>query len=263
MSKNEFDNLAVRAEDLCRRCEKQFSPVFTDFLSPEEQVLVKSVAGDFAGVFCVEFGGFDDAERKIVGFFPLDVYKVPETEQENVAYFDMFDVEYIRISGSGFVNIGHRDVLGSLMALGLKRGKIGDILVDEDGKSAYVVLLPEIAGYVCVNLERVARDKVKVVRIDKADVPEKKQKFADMSLTVSSLRLDALCSGFMNISRDKAKKLIASGRVSVNHSECTSVDKTVAEGDIITAKGVGKFKIDAFLGMTAKDRHKVVVRKYL
>ena len=149
------------------------------------------------------------------------------------------------------------------MSLGIKRETVGDIIVSEDNKTAYLAVLPGIAEYLRTSLERVARDKVKV-RIVEADcVPEKKQSFADMSLTLASVRLDALVSGMLNISRDKAKKLFASGRVSLNHTEVLACDKEFAEGDIIAIKGEGKFIVDAFLGLTAKSRYRVIVRKYL
>ena len=84
-----------------------------------------------------------------------------------------------------------------------------------------------------------------------------------MSLTLASVRLDALVSGMLSISRDKAKTLIASGRVMVNHSEATRCDADFSEGDIISVKGEGKFVVDAFLGQSAKGRYRVIVRKYL
>lgn len=263
MSKNDFENLSVRTDDLCRRCERRLSPLFTGFLSPEEQAKVLDAAKDYSGIFTLSFGGFKEAERNVVGFFPDSVYLYPETEAELGVYREMAEISFVKISGSGFVNISHRDVLGSLMALGLKRETLGDILVTEDAKCAYVAVSVTVRDYILANLERVARDKVKTSSVNENEIPEKKQRFSDMSLTLASFRLDALLSGCLNISRDKAKKLVLSGRVAVNHSECTACDREFAEGDIITVKGEGKFLCESLMGLTAKKKQRVIVRKYI
>ncbi len=258
-----FNSIEIKAGDLMRRCEKQYTPQFTGFLTPEEQVAVQKLSRLYPNVFVLFAGGFKNAERRIAAFFPGDVYVYPENDEQRRELDAFTEMEFVEITGSGFVNIGHRDVLGSLMSLGLKRETLGDIVITEDSKRAYVAVLPGIAGYICANLERVARDKVKVSAVDVGKVPEKKQNFSDMSLTLASVRLDALLSGMLSVSRDKAKNLIASGRVAVNHSEVTRCDGDFSEGDIISVKGEGKFVIDAFLGQSAKGRFRVIVRKYL
>ena len=258
-----FDNIEIRVADLIRRCEKQYTPQFTGFLTSEEQAVADRLARQSADVFVLFIGGFSGAERCVAGFFPCDIYLYPENESRKSELEALAELQFVEIAGSGFVNISHRDVLGSVMALGIKRETVGDIVVADDNKTAYLAVLPGIAEYLCTSLERVARDKVKVRIISPDKVPEKKQSFSDMSLTLASVRLDALLSGMLNISRDKAKKLIASGRVGLNHVEIQSCDKEFAEGDIISVKGEGKFVVDAFLGVTVKNRNRVIVRKYL
>ena len=226
-------------------------------------LLVQKLAGTYPDVFVLFAGGFENAERRIAVFFPGDIYVYPENDEQRRELEAFVEMEFVEIAGSGFVNMGHRDVLGSLMSLGLKRETLGDIIVTDDSKKAYVAVMPGIAEYICSNLERVARDKVRVSVVPVTKVPEKKQSFSDMSLTLASVRLDALLSGMLSISRDKAKMLIASGRVAVNHSEVTRCDGDFSEGDIVTVKGEGKFVVDAFLGQSAKGRHRVIVRKYL
>ena len=258
-----FENIEIRTEDLIRRCEKQYTPQFTNFLTPEEQTAVKTLVAVHHEVFVIFYGGISNSERCIAGFFPCDIYSYPENETDLHELESYFEVGFVEICGSGFVNFSHRDVLGSVMSLGIKRETLGDIIVDEDSKKAYIAVLPGIGNYICTSLERVARDKVHVKCVKKDNVPEKKQNFSDMSLTLASVRLDALVSGMLNISRDKAKKIIASGKVSLNHSEILRCDKEFTCGDIIAVKGEGKFVVDSFLGLTAKNRYRVIARKYL
>ncbi len=262
-NKSSVDALTVKIGDMCKRSEEKYCPCFTGFLSLEEQALTSKEAEKHKEVFVLMFGGLPNAERKIAGIFPKDCYNEPDTEESLLAFEEMAEISYVEIKGSGFVNIGHRDVLGSVMSLGLKREVLGDIVVTENSRCAYIAVKKSAAGYICANLERVARDKVKVSEIKRTAVPERKQQFFDMVLTLSSVRLDALVSAMVNISRDKAKKLINSGKVAVNHSECTSCDVQFSLGDIVTVKGEGKFFVEDFLGLTSKDKHKIVVRKYV
>ena len=248
---------------MCKRSAEKYCPCFTGFLSLEEQAVLSKETQKYRDVFVLMFGGIPCAERKMAGIFPKDCYDEPDSEESLLAFEEMAEISYVKIQGSGFVNIGHRDILGSVMSLGLKREVLGDIIVTESQKCAYIAAKKSAAGYICANLDRVARDKVRVSEVDKREVPERKQKFSDMVLTISSLRLDALVGAAVNISRDKSKKLINAGKVAINHTECTSCDVQVSSGDTVTVKGEGKFYIEDSLGLTAKEKHRIVVRKYI
>ena len=273
MNTHETDSFTARVEDLCERAEKWYAPAFTPFLTAEEQQLARRAASAFPQVFCLSFGGFENAERRKLGFFNADAYVKPE----NAALFDGVhtqtadtlpfaedaEIAAVRIRGSGFRTWSHRDVLGSLMALGIRRETLGDIFVEDDGHTAYVITTEGMAPFLCDALTDVANDRVKTERIPREKLPEKRQQFADQSLTLASLRLDALVAAMLNLSRENAKKLLHSGAISLNHTVCTAVDKEFAAGDVISVRGHGKFLVDSFLGKTQKDRMRVIVRKYI
>ena len=81
--------------------------------------------------------------------------------------------------------------------------------------------------------------------------------------TVSSLRLDAVCSTGFRMARGKAADLIASGRVQVNWRECTKPDKPLSAGDTVSARGFGKFQLSEVGGVTKKGRTAIVVKRYI
>ncbi len=253
--------------DKCERAERTFTPCFTAFLTPEEAVEAQRTAKSFSELFCLSFGGFSEAERVVLGFFARSVYAEPMSASKEDelyrAYVEQAELCYMHIVGSGFVSFDHRAVLGSLMALGLKRETLGDIYVSDNGHEAYVVTLSAVAPFIADGLKTVGRDTVKVRIVTVDELPHISQHFCDLSLTLASLRLDALLSDALNLSRENAKKLIRAGRVSLNHSECTSTDKAFDEGDRVSVKGYGKLYIEAFQGKTQKDRFRVIVRKYL
>lgn len=258
------NSLEARVADLCERAGRTCVPTFTAFLTPEEQSVAQKEAEQYTELFCLAFGGFGDAERNVLGFYARDVYEQPTDRDALYAeYAAQAGLACLHIIGSGFATFDHRAVLGSLMALGLKREAIGDIYVPDGGKEAYVIVLETVAPFISEGLRSVGRDTVKIRPVEKSALPEQTKRFRDLSLTLASIRLDAFVSDALNLSRENAKRLIRSGRVSLDHAECTATDKPFSPGDHISVKGYGKFYIEAFQGKTQKDRFRVIVRKYL
>ncbi|MBQ6937692.1 MAG: RNA-binding protein, partial [Clostridia bacterium] len=106
---------------------------------------------DFLPMHPVLFGGYEDAERKMVGF-------IPEYEEED------FPISVLSLSSPRIKNLSHRDFLGSIMALGIKREKCGDIIIGED--TCQILLHSDIADFVCSSLEKVGREGVKTELIE-------------------------------------------------------------------------------------------------
>lgn len=265
MEHNSKETLILHFSDLCERCERQYSPQFTKFLTPEENVLLLEKAKSYPEIFAISFGGIKNSERNVIGVFPGDIYVCPKenSDEADSLFCENIEIGFVKIKGSGFRKFSHRDLLGSLMSLGLKREMLGDIIITEDEMCAYVAAFPSVVPYITENLTHVANDKVKVSEAGAHELPKKEQRFKDLSVTLSSLRLDAVLSAVLNLSREKVKKIIASGLVCVNHTPCERNDREINEGDIITVRGYGKFLAEATLGLSGRGRIKVVLRKYL
>ena len=157
-------------------------------------------------------------------------------------------------------NLTHRDFLGSLMGMGIVREKIGDVLVGPD--SADVLVLDTVAEFLAQSWESAGRVKLRVAEIDPGcvHIPEiRREEWRD---TVSSLRLDAVCSTGFRMARGKAAALIESGRVQLNWRECTKPDRTVSEGDTVSARGFGKFELTEVGALTKKGRIPITVQCY-
>ena len=100
-----FNSIEIKAGDLMRRCEKQYTPQFTGFLTPEEQVVVQKLSKSYPDVFVIFAGGFCGAERCIAAFFPRDIYVLPENDEQRHELEEYAEMEFVEIAGSGFVNI--------------------------------------------------------------------------------------------------------------------------------------------------------------
>ena len=235
-----------KLDDAVFLCQKRQKPYFFSFMSEAEQALAEQYLKS-AGFNQYSFsGGYPDSERKVLC---LD-------------YFDdnpEFPIDALQFSFRTADKLTHRDFLGALMSLGIERETVGDILV-EDGRCV-VFVKSEIADYVKSQISKIGRAGVKVTDADVNFLP-KGRGVEEKSAIVSSLRLDNIVAAISGLSREKTKSVILSGNVSLNFIECTNISKTVNEGDTLTVRGKGKFKINGVLGETKKHRIRISIIHY-
>ncbi|MDQ0231253.1 YlmH family RNA-binding protein [Metabacillus malikii] len=232
--------------------EEQYSPRLSDFLDPREQEIVQSVIGEHSEVKVVFSGGKEDTERKRAFVYP-DYYQV----QEEDFNLQLFEIHY----PSKFIQIQHRQVLGSLMGLGLKRSKFGDIRFN-DTIVQFICAL-EISDYLKANFHEVGRTKITLKTKNITDLITDKEDTQELITTVSSMRLDVVCSTIYNLSRQKIQPFISNGLVKVNWKEVNQHSFECREGDTISIRGYGRSKIMSIEGKTKKDKWRIVVSKHI
>lgn len=221
----------------------------SDFLDPSQQGIVKK-AMEMQDEVQFEFdGGYEGAERSVAFFYPLGDFYV-EDESPITCLNATYKVDE---------KLSHRDFLGSLMGLGIKREKIGDILVREQGAS--IIVSKDIADYVLYNLVKVGRVKLSVEYIDLSalEVPEKEVK--EIKTTVASLRLDCIISAGYGMSRSRVAELIRSERVNVNFEPASEISKLVKAGDVISVRGRGRMLFESEGGRTKKGRSSIILKR--
>ena len=263
--KNDNRNFGARIEDLCERACRTYTPCYTSFLTPEESVEAKRLASGFPDLFVLAFGGYGNAERVILGFFPSDIYLPPEECCRSDERYRQYEADsglaFLKIAGSGFSNFDHRDVLGSVMATGIKRETVGDIYVAE-GRCDFLVTR-EVLPYLLQNFLSAGRTKLHVEQIALTDVSVPEQKIKMVRDTVPSLRLDGIVSSGFSISRGKAADYISAGKCELNYTPCVKGDKQTTEGDVITVRGLGKIRLDTIGSNTKKGRIGVEITRFL
>lgn len=245
------------AERAISRCSEQF----TSFLDARSStVALRELAGKSPEARIVTYGGFADSERKMIGIFPQDIYGYVS---EDCELYELFPVCFVKITGSSFSSFTHRDCLGALLSLGIKRDTLGDIFVDDDGKEAFVCMTETAGDYVCANLESVARSKVKCSLVGCDDVPERTVRYKEIFGTCASDRLDCVICLATNLSREGAKRIICSGSVNVNHFEETRCDRNICDGDVLSVRGYGRFCVISLGGITKKGRTRAIIHKMI
>lgn len=251
MTEQDKKLLTAKIEDLFGLCEKYCEPRFSDFLDGAEQAAVNREVLFPYGFGVMIYGGFPDAEKKIIGVFPEWEEPSPEA----------FPIVCLRAEGGYSRTLTHRDYLGSVMGLGIAPSKLGDIVVGDGG--AYIFLHRDIAGYVSESLSKIGRESVKISLIEDPSAVTIERKYLTVETVCASERLDALTAAAANISRSEAAKLIDGGKVKLNHLEVTKTSEPVKEGDLLSIRGSGRFIVDGFGAETRKKRLHVTLKKFI
>lgn len=261
----------ARVRELTERADRGEVAV-SEFYTPREVHYAESFLRSlgYGGRFAF-FGGYRGAERQKLVCLPE--YALYGADGENLSdenadalfltasEFAGEEIKVLLITGSGFKNLTHRDFMGAILSLGVKRSVIGDISVS--GNEAYVFCDPMIAEYIKTNLERVGRDtvKVKMTSVDVDFSPEKRS--VTVSDTVASMRADCIIAALINCSRDSAKEYVRAGLVEVNYEPLSKPDAAINESDVVSVRGKGKFKLVKTDGTTKRGRLRLVAEKYI
>lgn len=239
-----------RVEELALKADRQDIKTYTRFLTPPEYQYALHY-GKNLNVSVMAFGGYPQAERKVVGF--------GHEEKMGVASFPLMQLE-ISWAAKGHENIGHRDVLGALLATGISRNYIGDVLIESGKAVAFVI---NSAGVIITQqLESVGKAavQVKVAKIEEhLAVLESGN---EVKTTVASLRLDAILSAILRQNREAAALLVLRGLVKVNHLPANKKDKSLALGDVISVRGYGRIEIACIGTENRKKRIPIMVMCY-
>ncbi len=240
-----------RVKEAANICLTRSIPKYIGFID-ERQAGIASYQLDSMGFknYCFR-GGWDDAKRVFLCILP-DYMSAEEQDRYPVfcCYFRFRDCD----------KLSHRDFLGSIMALGVKRDAVGDILV-KDGE-AVVFVTETVSQLILAEITKIGRVGVRVTKEFVEPFPFV-QEFELLEGTVSSLRLDCLVAFITNLSREKTTQLINAKNVNINHFECTDVSKNVCQKDILSIRGYGRFILDEIGSVTRKGRTKITVKKYI
>ncbi len=246
--------LFAKALDQAQASMKRRQPMFTDFMDRGKCIRFAERLQGIRELRVTLYGGAEDCERQMMGFSLKEEEIMPED----------FPIQIIKIRRKskkfGQSDLSHRDYLGSILGLGIDRSKVGDILVSEDMAVCFVA--EEIAPYICVSLEQVSKTAVVAEEAEKADaIPRRQTEIR--RITVASMRLDAVAGEAFHLARGKVQALIGAEKAAVNWNIVINVSHQLKEGDLVSLRGFGRFRLGAVGGKTKKDRIGLEIEKYI
>ena len=259
----QIEFIYAHLDDLYRESEHGVFRV-SEFYTPHELVFVRRwIASRGISDRARIFGGYESAERARVYF--LCDYMIADDDVSLARLLSDYGYDdptvMLRINGSGFRALSHRDFMGSVLSLGIERDVIGDIVVDGDF-CAYLFCERSISEYIIENLTKVARDGVKVSMTDLPEGEFGSRRYREIRDTVASLRVDCILAAALNMSREDAKRTVLSGLCEVNYECATTPDKEMSAGDVFSIRGYGKYKLASLGGENARGRLRIVIHKY-
>lgn len=241
-----------RIHELARLSFDRNIVTYTDFMDLNELHMINNLNFNHSGVTCRMFGGYEIAERQMAAFIP-----------DALSYDWEYPIACMAISPYSLKfsdKLSHRDYLGALLNLGLKRSVLGDILIQEQG--AYLFCLERMSGFLTEHLRKIRHTQVGVERVaalEKAILPD----FEEITGTVASVRLDAVIGIAFHTSRSSMTGLIEGQKVYVNGRRIVSNGYTLTEKDIVSVRGHGKFQFCEILSQTKKGRIRIRINRYV
>ena len=231
---------------------------YTDFLDMYQVSLVENFLRKIKFENYQLYGGYEDAERKILVIYP-EKYDSKMLEKN---YNKILKIVRITLSEEEQGKYSHRNYLGGIVKLGLKREKVGDIIVYNEG--ADIITLEDFADILKAQLPTLTRfENVKVEINEIQNLQKREIKIEEVKIIVPSFRLDNFVSDLAKTSRSKAVQIIEQERVFVNGQNETKASKAIKVNDIITIRGKGRFVIKGISGTTRSGRNVVVIEKFI
>lgn len=227
-------------------------PAQTGFLSPREREMAGYLFGNVPGLYA--FGGYEDAERKMLVFLPD--YLEPSALTEDSSPLACLEGQFFSAD-----MLTHRDMLGALMGAGISRETIGDILV-EKGRCVFFAT-QEMTPYILDNLVSAGRTHLHLSQVSLKEITLPEPAFQEIRDTCSSLRLDCIISSGFRIGRSLACDYIRSGKAAIDGLPCEKPDKLIAQGQKISVRGLGKIRLAQIGNKTKKDRIGITIQKYV
>lgn len=227
-----------RITELAERAYQRGYSTFSDFLNIDEISTVKSLKLPLKTVL---FGGWEFAERCVAGF----------GEKLKAEKFPIVCIKISPVSEKFADTLTHRDFLGALMNLGIKRSTLGDIITEKN--ACFLFCLESISEYIIDNLSRIKHTTVKCELIDTPESIISKKPETEEHI-VSSLRADAVIASVYRLSRNKTALLFRQEKVFINAVQCNKEAALLKAGDVVSVRGYGKFTVGKTLGETKKGR---------
>ena len=243
--------LAARLLDAAETAIRNRRYQATEFLDPHGYSIAETVAAYEDTLSVTSHGGYETAERIKAVFVCRDFRGEPVSEIEAVSVD--WDNRYYQLS--------HRDVLGGLMSLGIKRGLLGDILMVPGG--CQIVAERSITPFLLSELQRIGAANVKTRLIALGELQPRPETVKEIRSTVASLRLDSITAAGFGMSRTHAAEEIAAEKIKVNWKDAKNAAQSLKTGDVISFRGRGRVEVVEITGQTKKGRTGLLLKRYM
>lgn len=256
---NEDDKLLVsKLFDKIEFTSKRNSVEYTDFLDMRQRQLLEKVMREIKFENYVSYGAYETAERTVMFIYPEKLEEV--FKNGNFEFDTILEIIRIKLPNELKGMYSHRDYLGGIIKIGIRREKVGDIITRKDG--ADLIVLKESAKYILEGLKaltRFSKAEFETLKIEELNIQAPSTEI--INIIIPSMRIDSVVSESIRTSRAKASQIIKEEKVFINHELVTKSSKEVKIDDLITVRGKGRFKVSKILNSTKRGNLVVEIEK--
>ena len=246
----EGEAVAVKLVDFAAQTLKNRKCKLTGFLSPFEQEMAGVIANSLGSLNVDFYGGFRGAERQRAAFCHEEFKGTPN-----------FEIAVVKADWNGeFARRGHRDVLGSIVNVGVAREHIGDVIATKD--CARILVDQKMCDYFTANLTHIGGTSVKTSVDELENISAKEERTKEIRATVASLRADSIAAAGFGMSRSKAAQEIFAEKIKLNWQTVKNASQSIKEGDVLSMRGRGRLEVAEIRGQTKKGRVGVLLKRF-
>lgn len=248
----ELQHLKNRMTELAARSYQNNIYTFTPFLGLSEQQAFHEIKREVAYAGYGMEGGSPLCERRMLRFGNPDLFGYETPYPIRCLCVEPLTPKFAE-------RLSHRDFLGAIMNLGIERDTVGDIFPKDH--EAVIFCQESIADYLIENLTQVRRTRVTCSAGEAGEriqTPDAEQ----VSLSVSSARIDTVVSKLYNIARSRSAELFAGGKVYVNGKLTENNSYALKDNDAVTVRGFGRFVYTGEQGETRKGKVRIGIEVY-
>jgi photosystem II S4 domain protein len=241
--------------DLAEEALRTWEPRWSGFVDAEVNEEAQARLGALSEVTLLSDGGWPQAERCRLLIRRADITADGDSPAPAAAVCGLV------VSGNFLFDPAEpADVRQGLLQAGLKAADLGDLWMRGD-RGAQAVLSQE-ASALADNREAQVRSvpvRLQVVPLEQVQWPALRSP-KQLSSVEASLRLDAVGSAGLGLSRSRMADLIRQGAVRVNWQVVTSPSKELRCGDRVRLDGRGELEI-LEVQPTKRDRWRLVMQR--
>ncbi|MFA6849156.1 MAG: YlmH/Sll1252 family protein [Selenomonadaceae bacterium] len=242
---------AIKLVDMAEQVTRSRKFRLADFLDPYGCEIAETVAANYPVIKVSFDGGYVGAERQRAILIHEDFMGTP-----------LFNIVAVEAAwNEQFYHISHRDVLGALMGLGIKREQIGDLLIM--GSAVKILTDEKMASFILANCTQIGAASVHCKMAELNSIVPREERSKEIRATVASLRVDSVAAAGFGSSRSKAVADISADKLKLNWQTVKNVSQMVKEGDIISMRGRGRVEVTEVRGQTKKGRIGILLTRYL
>ena len=151
MERQEDKMCLAQVHDKIENSKKRSKIESTDFLDMYQLSLVRSYLKKNNIINYTLYGGYEEAERKILIAYPENEDEIVIKKQSE----ELVKIVRVKLPDEEKGKYSHRNYLGGIIKLGLKREKVGDIVVSPEG--ADIIVVKEFAKILANELPSLTR----------------------------------------------------------------------------------------------------------